>query len=263
MAITIRALAAIMLSGVGTRYLLALLFVLLIGLGLVMRLDINPLHGYVIGFLFWKLVDEDFRTMFIDLRWIALLAIASIFAMKDIPDAAVSAIVAMIVFDTLRLATCKFINMDKQGNDMDDSDTPIPSKKEITSSNGKRYGYIPFLIIAFLVYIWYVGLFHPDVPCYLEPISISFTAIRLIAFDNPVINIIILLLVTAANLILRLRVSLAENKGMAVIPGFGAGDPPVLAIIAVLLGFQETMLVFFISLLVSLPAAIIQERSRL
>lgn len=257
MDITTRVLAAIMLLGAGIRHLIAFLFVLLMGLGLVMRLDINPLYGYVIGFLFWKLVDEDFRTRLIDLRWIALLAVMSIFAVKNISSAAISAIVAMLVFDTLRFATCKFISTDEHGNDTDNQPS---SKHERVNAQGRRYGYIPFLAMAFLAYIWYVGLFHPNIPWYLEPISISLTAIQAMAEENPAIATGIFMVVLTINIILRFRASSAQEKGMIIVPGFGAGDPPVLAIIAIFLGFQETMLVFFISLLVSLPAAIIQER---
>lgn len=252
-----------MLSGAGTRHFISLLFILLIGLGIVMRLDINPFHGYVIGFLMWRLVDEDFRTMLVDLRWVAFLAVMSVFAVKNIPSAILSAVIAMLIFDTIRFATCKFISMDETRDDADASDIPSETKNESDNNQGRRYGYIPFLVIAFMVYIWYVGLVHPDIPWFLEPVYIMLTDIEVMATENPVTAIMMFLALLALNAKLRMRASDAKKNGMMIVPGFGAGDPPVLAVLAVLLGIQETMLVFFISLLFSLPAAVIQERSML
>ena len=233
-------------------------FVLLAGLGFVMRADINPLHGYVIGFFLWKLAEEDFRTQCIDIRWAAAFFLAAMLSARNIPHALFAAGVAFLVFDTLRLVTGKFVPMQ-------DFEATRASPEDGMGEGcvDGRYGFVPVLSVAFVAYLWIADGFHVGIPDFFRPTADAVSAIGAIIEADAMVSIYALLgtaVLAVLNFLLRLRERVARRNGMDIVPGFGDGDPPVLAGIALLVGVQETLLVFFLALLLALPAAIYQWR---
>ena len=245
-------------SGAGraiSRRLLMAAFVLLAGLGIVMRADVNPLHGYVIGFFLWKLAEEDFRTQCIDLRWAAAFFLAAMLSARNIPHALLAAAVAFLVFDPLRLATSKIVLVTDSGVYGDFS----KCAEEERGMEG-RYGFVPILSLAFVAYLWLSGGFHIGLPGFFRPMADAVSIIAEYLDESPVISILVLIWLGVFNALFRLHERSVIRKGMEVVPGFGDGDPPVLAGIALLVGVQETFLVFFLALLLALPAAVYQWR---
>ena len=238
MANTIKALAAI------NKKIFIGLYIFVLAVMLVINLSAPFYLTLIISIIFYVMIKEDWQHETIDLRLLAALTILFMFCASNVLLFIFRMSFAYLIFTTLRLATTKTVSKtDINFAEFENTQAYLKSKR-------LRHGYLPILAISIFMYLFINSFFDVNTPIFLQNTLDGFDICKAFLFSNPIFLFFLFVFFLLINFILKKRLHNAKDK--IIIPGYGDGDPFVLAVFAGALGIMPIMSIFTISLIVSL-----------
>lgn len=216
-------------------------YIFILAVMLVINLSASFYLTLGISIVFYIMVKEDWRYETIDLRWLAALTILLISCTSNILYFILRSLFAYLIFTMLRLITTKAVPK-----------TVIEIENTQTYLKGKRlkHGYLPIFAVSIFIYLFVDSFFDINTPFFLQNTLEGFNICKTFLFSNPMSLFLIFILCLLVNFILKKRLRNVKDK--IIVPGYGDGDPFVLAAFAGALGIMPIMYIFSISLIVSL-----------
>ena len=197
--------------------------------------DLNLIPALLFFGVFCYMVAEDYRFRTIDLRSLILLLLFGLCATTSMLTFLLQMLCGFVFFRFMYSVTAKIYS----------PDAPIISANVVPQ---ERKGYLPALGAAILIF-FASGL---EMPKIFLPLLTNCDELAIGA-----VAVIIL-----AEIFFEYRLYRARKNNFEIIPGFGNGDVYVLAIIGGLVGPEDLMVIFFISLLVQLAEFFCEELKR-
>lgn len=222
------------------------LYIFVLAVMLVINLSAAFYLTLSISIIFYVMVKEDYQCETIDLRWLAALTILFMFCTSNILYFILRGLFAYLVFTMLRLITTKTVPKTAM------TDIEIENAQTYLKEKRLKHGYLPILSVSIFVYLFINSFFEINIPFFLQNTLDGFNICKEFLLSNPIFLFLIFILLLTINFILKKRLYRANNKDKIIIPGYGDGDPFVLAAFAGVLGIMPIMSIFSISLIISL-----------